>query len=51
VRQKIYEMIICNLLFNFIPKELFYVKNNSSKYELKPGATLLCSAQNSALMG
>jgi hypothetical protein len=34
VGQKKYEMIACNFLFNFIPKELLYVKNNSSKYEL-----------------
>jgi hypothetical protein len=34
-----YEMIACNVRFNFIPKELFYVKNNSSKYEFK-----LCTA-------
>jgi hypothetical protein len=45
VGQKIYEMIACNFFFNFIPKELFYVKNNSSKYELKPGTTLPCRAQ------
>jgi hypothetical protein len=44
-------MIACNFLFNFIPKELFYVKNNSSKYELKPGATLPCSAQTTVLKG
>jgi hypothetical protein len=35
VGQRIYEMIACNFLFNFIPKELFYVKSNSSKYKLK----------------
>jgi hypothetical protein len=35
VGQNIYDMIACNFLFNFILKELFYVKNNSSKYELK----------------
>jgi hypothetical protein len=29
-----YEMIACNFHFNFIPKELLYVKNSSSKYEL-----------------
>jgi hypothetical protein len=40
VGQEIYEMIASNFLFNFIPKELLYVKNNSSKYELKLGATL-----------
>jgi hypothetical protein len=45
VEQKIYEIIACNVLFNFIPKELFYMKNNSSKYELKPGATLPFRAQ------
>jgi hypothetical protein len=37
-------MRACNFLFHFIPKELFYVENNSSKYELKPGATLPCRA-------
>jgi hypothetical protein len=31
-------MIASNFLFNFIPKELLYVKNNSSKYELKLSA-------------
>jgi hypothetical protein len=31
-------MIAGNFLFNFIPKELLYVKNNSSKYELKLSA-------------
>jgi hypothetical protein len=35
-----YEMIACNFLFNFIPKELLYVKNNSSKYELNLTAAL-----------
>jgi hypothetical protein len=40
VGQRIYEMITCNFLFNFIPKELFYVKNNGSKCELKSSATL-----------
>jgi hypothetical protein len=38
--QQIYEIIASNFLFNFIPKELLYMKNNSSKYELKLGATL-----------
>jgi hypothetical protein len=33
-------MIACNFLFNFIPKELFYMKNNSSKYELKLSTAL-----------
>jgi hypothetical protein len=33
-------MIACNFLFNFIPKELFYMKNNSSKYELKLSTSL-----------
>jgi hypothetical protein len=42
--QQIYEMIACNFLFNFIPKELFYMKNNSSKYELKLSSTLPCRA-------
>jgi hypothetical protein len=37
--QRLYEMIAGNFLFNFIPKELLYVKNNSSKYELKLSAT------------
>jgi hypothetical protein len=32
-------MIASNFLFNFIPKELHYVKNNSSKHELKLSAT------------
>jgi hypothetical protein len=40
-----YEMIACNFLFNFIPKELFYMKNNSSNYELKTGAKPKCRAQ------
>jgi hypothetical protein len=31
-------MIAGNFLFNFIPKELLYAKNNSSKYELKLSA-------------
>jgi hypothetical protein len=31
-------MIAGNFLFNFIPKELLYVKNNSSKYEHKLSA-------------
>jgi hypothetical protein len=31
-------MIAGNFLFNFIPKELLYVKNNSFKYELKLSA-------------
>jgi hypothetical protein len=44
-------MIACNFLFNLIPKELFYVKNNSYKYELKLGATLPCRAQTSAICG
>jgi hypothetical protein len=26
------QMIARNFLFNFIPKEILYVKNNSSKY-------------------
>jgi hypothetical protein len=30
-----YAMIASNFLFNIIPKELLYVKNNSSKYERK----------------
>jgi hypothetical protein len=38
VEQQLYEMIASNFLFNFIPKELLYVKNNSSKYELKLSA-------------
>jgi predicted DNA-binding ribbon-helix-helix protein len=29
-----------NFLFNFIPKELLYMKNNSSKYELNLSAAL-----------
>jgi hypothetical protein len=33
-------MIASNFLLNFISKELFYVKNSSSKYELKLGAAL-----------
>jgi hypothetical protein len=36
----IYEMIACNLLFNFIPKVLFYMNSNSSKYELNTTAAL-----------
>jgi hypothetical protein len=28
-------MIASNFLFNFIPKELLYMKNKSSQYELK----------------
>jgi hypothetical protein len=38
-------MIACNFLFDFIPKELLYVKNNSSKYELNltAGLRVLCS--------
>jgi hypothetical protein len=36
--QRLYEMMAGNFLFNFIPKELLYVKNNSSKYELKLSA-------------
>jgi hypothetical protein len=35
---RLYEMIAGNFLFNFIPKELLYDKNNSSKYELKLSA-------------
>jgi hypothetical protein len=31
-------MIASNFLFNFTPKELLYVKNNSSKYKLKLSA-------------
>jgi hypothetical protein len=38
VGRRLYEMIASNFLFNFIPKELLYVKNNSSKYELKLSA-------------
>jgi hypothetical protein len=33
-------MIACNFPFNFIPKELLYVKNNGSKYELNLTAAL-----------
>jgi hypothetical protein len=33
-------MIACNFLFNFVPKELLYVKNNSSKYKLNLSAAL-----------
>jgi hypothetical protein len=33
-------MIACNFHFNFIPKEILYVKNNSSKYELNLSAAL-----------
>jgi hypothetical protein len=33
-------MIASNFLFNFMPKELLYVKNNSSECELKLDATL-----------
>jgi hypothetical protein len=40
VGQQIYEMIASNFFFNFIPKELLHMKNNSSKYELKLSATL-----------
>jgi hypothetical protein len=36
--RRLYERIAGNFLFNFIPKELLYVKNNSSKYELKLSA-------------
>jgi hypothetical protein len=38
-------MIASNFLFNFIPKELLYVKNNSSKYELKlsTASRVLCT--------
>jgi hypothetical protein len=45
VGQHAYEMIACNFLFDFIPKELLYVKNNGSKYELNLTAALrvLCS--------
>jgi hypothetical protein len=38
VGQGLYEMIASNFLFNFIPKELLYVKNNSSKHKLKLSA-------------
>jgi hypothetical protein len=40
VGQRIYEMIASNFLLNLIPKELLYMKNNHSKYELKLSATL-----------
>jgi hypothetical protein len=40
VGQRIYEMIAWNSLFNFIPKELLYIKNNSSEYVLKLSAAL-----------
>jgi hypothetical protein len=40
VGQWIHENITWNLLFNFVPKELIYVKNNSSKYELQLSAAL-----------
>jgi hypothetical protein len=33
-------MMACNFPFNFILKELLYVKNNSSKYELNLTAAL-----------
>jgi hypothetical protein len=33
-------MIACTFHFSFIPKELFYVKNNSSKYGLNLSAAL-----------
>jgi hypothetical protein len=46
VEQKIYKMIACNFLFNFVPKELFYVKNNSSKYKLKLSAALCVSGRD-----
>jgi hypothetical protein len=39
VEQRIYEMIASNFIFNFILKELLYVKNYSSKYELKLSAS------------
>jgi hypothetical protein len=44
VEQRIYERIASNFLFNFIPKELLYVKNNRSKYELKLSAARRVSA-------
>jgi hypothetical protein len=40
VGKRIHEMIACNFLFNFIPKELLQVKNNSSKHELNLSAAL-----------
>jgi hypothetical protein len=40
VGQRIYERIARNFLFNFIPKALLYVKNNSSKYELNLSAAV-----------
>jgi hypothetical protein len=40
VGQKIYEIIACNFLIDFITKELFYVKNNTSKYKLKLSVAL-----------
>jgi hypothetical protein len=33
-------MIACDFIFNFTPKELLYMKNNSSKYELKCSTAL-----------
>jgi hypothetical protein len=34
-------MIACNFHFNFIPKELLYMRNNSSQYELNLSAATL----------
>jgi hypothetical protein len=33
-------MIACNFHFNFIPEELVYMKNSSTKYELKCSAAV-----------
>jgi hypothetical protein len=64
--QNIYEIIACNFLFNFIPKELFYMKNKEFKiraetwhYTTVQGTDfgdmwqtpLPCSAQTMALKG
>jgi hypothetical protein len=53
VEQQIYEMTACNLPFNFIPKELLYVKNNSSKYELNitDALGMLCTRTSDGIEG
>jgi hypothetical protein len=38
--QHIYEMKTHNFLFDFIPKDLLYIKNNNRKYELGLTAAL-----------
>jgi hypothetical protein len=45
VSEHIHEINAHNFLFNFVPKELLYIKNNYSKFEqeLAPALGVLCT--------